>query len=103
MVVIVGDFNAKPDSRTYRYFTDRGYVSAYAQVKGEEPELTFPTGLQAEFMDTDPPGTFDYVFVKGKGCSIKQAEVLGSKCDVKDSTIYGSDHLAIVADVEIEI
>lgn len=54
-------------------------------------------------MDTDPPGTFDYVFVKGKGCSIKRAEVLGRKCDVRDSTIYGSDHLAIVADVEIEI
>jgi endonuclease/exonuclease/phosphatase family metal-dependent hydrolase len=32
IVVIVGDFNAKPDSRTYRYFTERGYVSAHAQT-----------------------------------------------------------------------
>ena len=54
-------------------------------------------------MDTDPPGTFDYVFVKGTGYRIKQTEVKGRKCDVRDGTIYGSDHLAIVADVEIEI
>jgi endonuclease/exonuclease/phosphatase family metal-dependent hydrolase len=103
LVFIVGDFNAKPDSKTYRYFIDRGYVSAHAHANGSEPELTFPSGLQAEFMDTDPPGTFDYIFIKGKGCTIKSAEVLGRKCSEKDSTIFGSDHLAIAADLDIEL
>lgn len=103
LVVIVGDFNAKPDSKTYRHFVDRGYVSAHAHANGAEPELTFPTGLQAEFMDTDPPGTFDYIFLKGNGFTIKHAEVLGRKCDERDSTIYGSDHVAIAADIDIEL
>lgn len=61
----MGDFNAKPDSQTYKLFSDNGYVSCFKQINGAEPERTFPTGLQAKFMDMDPPGTFDYIFIKG--------------------------------------
>ena len=45
LAVIVGDFNAKPDSMTYKCFVDAGYTSSYVQVHGREPEKTFPTGL----------------------------------------------------------
>lgn len=32
-----------------------------------EPTYTFPTGLTGPFMDTDPSGTFDYVYgIMGK-------------------------------------
>ena len=62
---ITGDFNATPESKTYALLMEAGFKSAYKEVHGSEPEHTFPTGLQAEFMDTDPPMTLDYVFYRG--------------------------------------
>lgn len=50
-------------------------------------------------MDTDPEGTFDYVFIKGTGVNVTKAERLGGDVHPKDSTIYGSDHFAIAVDV----
>ncbi len=29
LVIIIGDFNAKPDSNTYKLFIDRGYTSCF--------------------------------------------------------------------------
>lgn len=74
-MVIVGDFNAKPDSETYKFMLRKGYTSSHQQIHGKEPGHTFPTGLKAEFMDMDPPGTFDYIFVKGAGFKIVECEV----------------------------
>jgi hypothetical protein len=45
---------------------DKGFKSAFKSANGKEPEITFPTGLKAPFMDVDPAGTFDYIFIKGK-------------------------------------
>ena len=74
-IVFVGDFNAQPDSKTYQHFIDSGYLSAFKQINGKEPDTTFPTGLQAEFMDTDPAATFDYIFYKGDGITPKSCIV----------------------------
>lgn len=54
-------------------------------------------------MDTDPPGTFDYIFVKGTGFKINSCEVLADNHHPDDHTIYGSDHLAMVADIEVQV
>lgn len=103
LVIIVGDFNAKPDSTTYKAFLDAGYTSSYAHIHGKEPDRTFPTGLIAEFMDTDPEGTFDYIFAKGHGFEIKDAKLMSDLPHDTDKTIFGSDHMAIVADFEIAL
>lgn len=66
LIVIAGDFNANPDSGTYKLFESNGYKSVHKVVHGKEPNLTFPTGLKAPWMDEDPAGTFDYIFIKGK-------------------------------------
>ncbi len=100
LVIIMGDFNAKPDSKTYQLFLDSGYTSCHKHVAGSEPTHTFPTGLQAQFMDMDPPGTFDYIFVKGE-CKIVTCVVGARDCHPEDKTIFGSDHLAIVAELII--
>ena len=63
--MVMGDFNATPTSITYNLFTEAGFESTYSKINGSEPEITFPTGLQAEFMDTDPPLCLDYIFYKG--------------------------------------
>ena len=100
LVIILGDFNAKPDSKTYQLFLSSGYTSCHLSANGSEPTHTFPTGLKAEFMDMDPPGTFDYIFVKGE-CKIVSCEVAAKDCDPVDKTIFGSDHFAIVAELII--
>ena len=52
-------------------------------------------------MDVDPPGTFDFIFVKGPGFKVTNAERLGGNALPADKTIYGSDHFAIAVDLEI--
>ena len=59
--VIVGDFNATPDSITYKLFIDSGYESLHLKFYGTEPEKTFHNKMDAPFKDTDPEGTFDYI------------------------------------------
>eukprot|EP00347_Sterkiella_histriomuscorum_P010723 403375169 len=103
IVIFGGDFNSNKGSETVDFILESGYKSSYLEVNKEEPELTFPTGLQAEFMDTDPPGTLDYIFYKGRGIQPVTSQVMGQKCDEKDSTIYGSDHMPIVTDFVIEL
>ena len=63
----MGDFNTQPDSPTYAKVIEAGFKSTSKEVNGMEPEITFPTGLQAEFMDTDPAMCLDYIFFKGPG------------------------------------
>ena len=101
IAVIVGDFNAIVGSLTYNYIISNGYESSYLKVNGKEPDLTFPTGLQAEFMDTDPPGTFDYIFYKGRGINPVLSEIRGDQPSENDKTIYGSDHMAVVTEFNI--
>ena len=60
----MGDFNAQPDSLTYKEIIDSGFRSSFFDVNKSEPKITFPTGLQAPFMDTDPPLTVDYIFYR---------------------------------------
>lgn len=66
LIVVGGDFNADKGSGAYNLFEQFGFLSAYKETHaGKEPDFTFPTGLQAPFMDTDPAGTFDFIFYKG--------------------------------------
>jgi len=49
-------------------------------------------------MDTDAPGTFDFIFYKGKGVRVLQCEKMGGTPDALDKTIYGSDHFSLFAE-----
>lgn len=97
----MGDFNATPDSKTYSLMTEAGFKSAYKEVNGQEPEITFPTGLQAPFMDTDPPLCLDFMFYRGAPTLRPvKAVLMGKECLPSDPTIYPSDHMALVVDFE---
>eukprot|EP00353_Schmidingerella_taraikaensis_P016507 CAMPEP_0185605922 /NCGR_PEP_ID=MMETSP0436-20130131/4404_1 /TAXON_ID=626734 ORGANISM="Favella taraikaensis, Strain Fe Narragansett Bay" /NCGR_SAMPLE_ID=MMETSP0436 /ASSEMBLY_ACC=CAM_ASM_000390 /LENGTH=85 /DNA_ID=CAMNT_0028237299 /DNA_START=335 /DNA_END=589 /DNA_ORIENTATION=- len=85
----MGDFNADPTSEPYRLFIEAGFKSAHKEVHGSEPETTFPTGLQAEFMDTDPAMCLDYIFYKGPPTLTPfTAYLMGTECLESDPTIY---------------
>ena len=102
VIVMVGDFNAEPDSETYRFIEDQGFVSTYKLANGAEPKITFPTGLQAQFMDTDPPATLDFIWLKGDKVKVAKSERMGGRPDEADNTIYGSDHFPLVTDFIIQ-
>ena len=98
-VFLMGDFNAQPNSVAYNHCIAAGFKSAFKEANGQEPEITFPTGLQAEWMDTDPAMCLDYVFYKGPA-SLQpvSAELAGNTCLESDATIYPSDHMAIIVE-----
>jgi endonuclease/exonuclease/phosphatase family metal-dependent hydrolase len=99
--IVVGDFNTPPFEPAYGVMTGAGYRSAYREANGAEPAVTWPSGIQAETMDTDgDPNCLDYIWLRGS------ARALGAKlaCNeppADDPTIYPSDHFAIVAEVEL--
>jgi endonuclease/exonuclease/phosphatase family metal-dependent hydrolase len=59
--IIVGDYNAVPESDTYKMIVKNGYVSSYKAFNGQEPESTFHNAMDAPTKDSSDNGTFDYI------------------------------------------
>ena len=99
--VVVGDFNAEPDEPAARRMVDAGFRSAYAIANGADPDVTWPSGLEAPAPDTEgPPGCLDYVWVRG-GARVTTARLAFDRPAVGDPTLYPSDHVGIAAELEI--
>lgn len=98
---IVGDFNTPPTEPAYAVFKEAGYLSALYEANGREPEVTWPSGIQAETIDTDgEPNCLDYIWYRGR-VLVKAARVAANQPAPNDSTLFPSDHFALVADVTI--
>jgi endonuclease/exonuclease/phosphatase family metal-dependent hydrolase len=96
--VLVGDFNAWPDSPPIRLLKER-FVSAYEAAHGEEPEKTWPTPMLKQ---TDAPDwTLDYIFVS-PGIRVAQADLTFTEAGAADSDLYASDHFGLAATLDIE-
>lgn len=94
--ILMGDFNARPDSDTIAY-ARQSFQSAYSDVHGCEPEKTFPTPLvQKEYK----PRTIDYVFYQAKHLQVQHAKLIGNIPHPGDSTLYPSDHFGICAEFD---
>ncbi|HEX6030261.1 MAG TPA: endonuclease/exonuclease/phosphatase family protein [Tepidiformaceae bacterium] len=99
--VIVGDFNAPPSEAAYGRMKAAGYRSASLEANGAEPDVTWPSGIQAPTMDTEgEPNCLDYVWVSGAP-RILSASVACNQHAPHDATLYPSDHFAVVADIDL--
>ena len=99
--VVVGDFNAEPVEPTYARMAAAGFRSAMVEANGEDPALTWPSGLQAPGMDTDgDPGCLDYIWVRG-AVRVASARLVFDRSASDDATLFPSDHLGISAQLEI--
>jgi endonuclease/exonuclease/phosphatase family metal-dependent hydrolase len=97
--VVVGDFNAEPDEPATARMRAAGFRSALAEANGADPDVTWPSGLQAPAMDTDgPPGCLDYIWLRGV-VQVERARLAWDRPAVDDPTLYPSDHLGLVADI----
>ena len=100
-MMVMGDFNADPGEPTYRRMETAGFRSVYAAVHGEDPDVTWPSGLQAPAMDTDGiPECLDYIWIRGAIRAI-DARLVFDRPAADDPTLYPSDHLGISAHLEI--
>lgn len=99
--IAMGDFNADPAEPAYTRMVAAGFRSAFAEVNGEEPVLTWPSGLQAPAMDTDgEPDCLDYVWIRG-AIQATDARLVFDRPDPADPTLYPSDHLGVAARLEV--
>ncbi len=114
--VLVGDFNASPHEPTYSYILSKSYISSFPQCNNQsEPTVTFPTGLQADTMDTDPAVCVDYIFIKQLhinsnkidnyhtdiSLSYVSSSLFGNISHSLDSTLFPSDHIGIMTNIHI--
>jgi endonuclease/exonuclease/phosphatase family metal-dependent hydrolase len=99
--VVVGDFNAEPVEEAYRRMTEAGFRSAYLEANGAEPEVTWPSGIQAPGIDTDgEPGCLDYIWVRGS-ITVRSCRVVFDRPAVDDPTLYPSDHFGLSATLQL--
>lgn len=100
-LVVMGDFNAEPVEPAYARMTAAGFRSAFLEANGTEPEVTWPSGLQAPGMDTDgDPGCLDYIWIRG-AVAVESVRLAFDRPAVGDPTLYPSDHLGISARLTI--
>jgi endonuclease/exonuclease/phosphatase family metal-dependent hydrolase len=99
--IITGDFNAPPFEPAYAAMKEAGYRSAFAEANGQEPAVTWPSGIQAPTMDTDgDPNCLDYIWLHGSVQAVR-ARVAANNHPDTDPTLYPSDHFALVAEVDL--
>ena len=100
--VVVGDFNADPGEPAYSRMVRAGFRSAFAEANGEEPAVTWPSGLLAPAMDTDgDPSCLDYIWLRGRARAA-DARLWADRPAAHDATLYPSDHVGVVATVTVE-
>lgn len=99
--VVMGDFNADPGEPAYGRMVGASFRSAYAEANGSEPDVTWPSGLQAPAMDTDgDPSCLDYIWLRGSARTV-HARLWADRPASDDPTLYPSDHFGVVATVEV--
>jgi len=99
--VVMGDFNADPREPASVRMRAAGFRSAYADVHGTDPAVTWPSGIQAPGMDTDgDPACLDYIWVRG-GVRVTSAQVVFDRPDPNDPTLYPSDHFGLAMHLEL--
>jgi endonuclease/exonuclease/phosphatase family metal-dependent hydrolase len=115
-VVVCGDFNSTPESRAMRLMQEE-FLSAHEVHHGSEPSYTVPTplhiaqsplriaalrlyNLALQRRITPWRGTVDYIFVS-RNLRVQSCHVVFDRPAEHDQTLYPSDHLGLMADLEI--
>lgn len=119
-VIICGDMNTAPRSRSMRYFYRRGYHSGYKLFHGKEPKWTCanPVGHPERTL-RDRLALYAYNLVKRRRIGIWRgvldyilvtkdfkaigAATFGNQPSKKYARIYPSDHLGVYVDLSLPI
>jgi endonuclease/exonuclease/phosphatase family metal-dependent hydrolase len=95
--IAMGDFNADPAEPAVARMRSHGFRSSFAEANGQDPAVTWPSGLQAPAIDTDgDPACLDYIWVRG-AVAVGSARLVFDRPAVDDLTLLPSDHFGISA------
>ena len=95
--VVAGDLNETPDGPAITYIK-QSFRSAYEMQHGRDPLATYPTTLAA----TDAPALcLDYIFFSAAVHRVTAAKLFCNISDREDDTLYPSDHVGLVATLEV--
>lgn len=95
--IIAGDFNEEPHGPAVQQMR-QAYRSAFALAHGREPLATYPTALVT---GDSRARCLDYVFVS-RGIGVRRAQIFGRRAAAEDETLYPSDHVGLLVEVEID-
>lgn len=97
--VIAGDLNEVPDGPAIQYLR-QAYRSVFVEKRGYDPIATFPTALVEN--PTGWAGCLDYIFVSKAIDKVAEARLFCNKAATGDPTLYPSDHVGLLATVEVD-
>ncbi len=95
--IIAGDFNEMPAAPAIRQMKAL-YQSAFEMARGYEPVATFPTAL----IDWHWGSCLDYIFLSSAIQQVNFARLFCQNPDLQDDSLFPSDHVGLLAQVEIE-
>jgi endonuclease/exonuclease/phosphatase family metal-dependent hydrolase len=104
--IIAGDFNDLPRSEAIRYVKQQ-FRSVYELKHHHEPYATYPTALVPVKRPFDGAhvlgwsGCLDYIFVSSGVKQIRTAKIFLDKPSSEDETLYPSDHVGLISEIEI--
>ena len=113
--VLMGDFNAEPDSDEMRYM--RGLASiggqtvyfADAWIYGGDgtPGYTFDRKNRFAALAHEPPRRIDYIYVRGpdsklRGEPLRTRLAFSTREETPDGDVWPSDHFGLVTDLTVE-
>ena len=106
LVVLGTDLNAISNSTVYKSLTDAGFVDVVAK-KHENPEApslvtwgnSENTWIQNTILWT--PYRIDYIMTKGSYADCKSAGIINIKTQDGGEVVSVSDHVGVVADIEL--
>jgi hypothetical protein len=107
-VILMGDFNALPDSDEIGLLRKAGFVDAFAAV-GTGLGYTWDENRNANIKlqnqgradrvpDLPPSKRIDYIFVRGSGLKLNRAQVV---LDRSTHGLYPSDHFGVFVEITV--
>jgi endonuclease/exonuclease/phosphatase family metal-dependent hydrolase len=113
--VVMGDFNASPDSDEIRYMTGLGtidgksvyFADAWAYGGDDTSGFTFDRKNRFAAVAHEPPRRIDYIFVRGpdgklRGEPLETRVVFSKWVPGAGGPVWPSDHFGVVTDLSVE-
>ena len=97
--VLVGDFNARPDSAAIALVT-RDLRSAYAERHGDEPASTVPAPVHRRFGEQGEESVIDFIFVNDR-VEVHDAWLTFDHVHPDDDRLSASDHFGLAATISV--
>jgi endonuclease/exonuclease/phosphatase family metal-dependent hydrolase len=96
--VIAGDFGESPTGLAISQM-EQAYRSVFKEVRGQELIATYPTALASTA--NDQSACLDYIFLSPAVSGVLDAHLFCKKPSIEDPCLYPSNHIGLLATLDI--